>query len=83
MTASRRSRELKDIDRQEVLHALSLARASLIEARRSMRPRSGLSRSAEAVISEIDDFAYVLTGTRDHFHLKAHGTPARKERNSD
>ncbi|MES0882194.1 hypothetical protein [Roseibium sp. SCP14] len=83
MGASRRSRELKDIERQEVLLALSVARAALIEARRNMRPRSGLSRSAEAVISEIDDFVYVLTGTTDHFHLKAHGTPARIGRKSD
>ncbi|MES0808756.1 hypothetical protein ABLO27_04680 [Roseibium sp. SCPC15] len=83
MAGSRRTRELKDIDRQEVLQALAQARSSLIEARRCMRPRSGLSRSAEAVISEIDDFAYVLTGTRDHFHLKAHGTPARSDRKSD
>ncbi|MCV0426464.1 MAG: hypothetical protein K5905_13405 [Roseibium sp.] len=78
MSRGHRSRDLKDINRTDVLAALSQARTSLIEAKRHMRPRSGLSRSAEAVIAEIDDFAFVLTGSREHFHLKAHGTPARR-----
>ena len=78
MPRGHRSRDLKNINRDDILDALSRARASLIEAKRHMRPRSGLSRSAEAVIEEIDDFAFVLTGSREHFHLKAHGTPSRR-----
>jgi len=66
-----------DFDRDAVLAALRAARGALIEAKRCVRPKSGLSRSADAVISEIDEFAFVLTGTQDYFHLKAHGTPAR------
>lgn len=84
MTTGRRSQQPKDLDREEVLSALGHARRSLVEAQRCLRPRSGLSRSASAVISEIDEFAFVLTGAQDYFHLKAHGSPARQDtRRSD
>ncbi len=75
MPNPRRSRTPLDFDRQKLLQALGAARVSLIEAHRVMKPKSGLARSADAVISEIDEFALVLTGSRDFFHLKAHGTP--------
>ncbi|PVB63647.1 hypothetical protein [Labrenzia sp. 011] len=78
MTASRSSRSLNDLDREELLGALGGARLSLVSAKRAMRPKSGLSRSVDALISEIDEFALLLTGAEDYFHLKAHGTPARK-----
>ncbi|WP_298815135.1 hypothetical protein [uncultured Roseibium sp.] len=78
MTTGRRSQsKANEIDREALLSALSVARASLIEAQRCMRPRSGLARSAKAVISEIDEFAFVLTGTENYFYTKAHGTPPR------
>jgi len=66
----------QDFDREALLDQLGRARQALLEAQRSMRPRSGLSRSATAVISEIDEFALVLTGAPDFFHVRAHGTPA-------
>ncbi|WP_305985500.1 hypothetical protein [Roseibium sp. MMSF_3544] len=78
MAAERRSRGPKEFDRETVLNALSHARKSLVEAKRAMRPKSGLARTAEAVILEIDEFAYVLTGDRTHFHASPHGSPARK-----
>ena len=83
MAAQRRTRGPREIDRDGVLNSLGLARKSLIEAQRAMRPKSGLSRSAEAVISEIDEFAFVLTGDRQHFHASAHGSPAVKARKPD
>lgn len=82
MAAERRTRGPKEFDRNNVLDALSHARKSLIEAQRAMRPKSGLSRSAEAVIAEIDEFAFVLTGEHAHFHASAHGTPHRKPENT-
>ena len=80
MSAVRRSQSLNDADKEGVLSVLGEARRSLIAARQQMRPKSGLSRSADALICEIDEFAHVLTGAEDYFHLKAHGTPARRER---
>lgn len=77
MPAGPRGRGAAEFDREEVLSALSLARKSLVAVTQSMRPRSGLARSADAVISEIDEFALVLTGSREFFHLKGHGTPPR------
>ncbi|WP_208988574.1 hypothetical protein [Labrenzia sp. VG12] len=75
----------KSIDRsprafcsQEVLGKLGEARAALVEAQKSLRPRSGLSRSANAVIAEIDEFAFVVTGSLTYFHTTAHGTPPRR-----
>ena len=67
----------KDFDREALLDQLGRTRQALLAAQRSMRPRSGLSRSATAIISEIDEFALVLTGAPDFFHARAHGTPAR------
>lgn len=75
MTATRRSRTPLGFDQPKLLDALGTARLALVEAHQAMKPKSGLARSADAVISEIDEFALVLTGARDHFHLKAHGTP--------
>ena len=79
MQMGRRTRKPLDFNREAVLAALGEARAALVEARRGMRPKSGLARAADAVIAEIDEFALVMTGSRDHFHLKAHGTPPEGE----
>ncbi len=75
MAAERRSRGPKEFDKDVLLGALAQARKALVDAQRAMRPKSGLSRSADAVISEIDEFAFVLTGERSHFHASAHGSP--------
>jgi hypothetical protein len=67
----------REFDNQQLLDRLALARHALVDAQRGLRPRSGLARSAAAVISEIDEFAFVLTGSSDYFHARAHGTPPR------
>ncbi|GAA0770231.1 hypothetical protein E1180_20245 [Roseibium denhamense] len=74
MNNGRRTRPPLDFDRGELLAALGAARETLISAQRGMRPKTGLFRAADAVIEEIDEFALVLTGARDHFHVKAHGS---------
>ncbi|MBO6891511.1 MAG: hypothetical protein JJ866_06180 [Roseibium sp.] len=78
MESGPRSSRSTDFDQEEVLAALGRARRCLVEVQSSLRPRSGLSRSAGAVIAEIDEFAFVLTGQLNYFHLKAHGSPARR-----
>lgn len=75
MAAERRSKGPREFDRDLVLEALARARKAMVDAQRAMRPKSGLSRSADAVIAEIDEFAFVLTGERSHFHARAHGSP--------
>lgn len=82
MSHPRRTRSPLDFDRDKLLQSLGSARSALIEAHRSMKPKSGLARSADAVVSEIDEFALVLTGSRDFFHLKAHGTPPSRDKQS-
>lgn len=75
MSTERRSPVPKSFDRVRLLTVLAEARRELVAAQRAMRPKSGLSRSADAVISEIDEFAFVVTGDRETFHANAHGTP--------
>lgn len=78
MPKSSRESPLQDVEREALLAQLALARQALIKAQRGMRPRSGLSRSAAAVIEEIDEFAFVLTGSSEFFHTGPHGTPPRQ-----
>lgn len=80
MAAERRSKAPREFDKDQLLGGLAQARKALVDAQRAMRPKSGLSRSADAVISEIDEFAFVLTGERNHFHARAHGSPPRSEK---
>jgi len=68
----------RDVCCEHVLAKLGEARAALIAAQQTLRPRSGLARSASAVIAEIDEFAFVVTGSLTYFHSQAHGTPPRQ-----
>jgi hypothetical protein len=77
MTAPRRTRTPLDFNRAELLAELGAARKAMITARRVMRPKSGLARAADAVVAEIDEFALVLTGSRDYFHASAHAALMR------
>lgn len=83
MAAERRSKGPREFDRDGLLEALSQARKTVIAAQRAMRPKSGLARSAEAVIAEIDELAFLLTGERAHFHARAHGSPAGAKNRRD
>ncbi|EFO33818.1 putative myosin [Roseibium sp. TrichSKD4] len=74
MTAPRRTRTPLDFDQEQVMAKLREARAILVEARRTMRPKSGLARATDAVIGEIDEFALVMTGDRTFFHARSHAS---------
>ena len=80
MTAPRRTRSPLDFDQKQVLEKLHMAREILVEARRSMRPKSGLARATDAVIGEIDEFALVMRGDRNFFHAKSHAGLAGPKR---
>lgn len=76
MRAGHRPKTPLDFDRKAVLDQLAAARRMLICARALMRPKSGLARAADAVVAEIDEFALVLTGSRDYFHAVPHAADA-------
>jgi hypothetical protein len=76
MTPCRTRRPL-DFDSDALLAALKACRGQVVEARRSMRPNSGLTRCADALIGEIDELALVLTGRRDFFHAPGHAAQMR------
>jgi len=79
MTDRRRKTGTVDFDKETLLERLALARHALIDAQRGLRPKSGLARSAAAVVEEIDEFALVLTGSCDYFHARPHSTPPRHQ----
>ncbi|WP_349360262.1 hypothetical protein [Stappia sp.] len=64
------------LDHAALLRTLADLRRALVEARRGMRPRSGLARCMDAVIEDIDELALVLTGDRAHFHARGHSARA-------
>ncbi|MTI17307.1 hypothetical protein E1162_08630 [Rhodobacteraceae bacterium RKSG542] len=63
----RRTRAEKDFDQKALLEHLGLVRRHLVKARATRNPRSGLARSLDGVIAEIDELALVMTGERDYF----------------
>jgi len=69
----RKSRSDRLVDRPRLLAALGQCRAALIEASLKMKIGGPLYYSASSVIAAIDGPALLLTGERDHFHLKGHG----------
>ena len=75
--APRRTSRPKDFDHNVLLQALGACRTQVVEAQRGMRLKSGVSRCADAIISEIDEFALVLTGARDYFHARGHAAQMR------
>jgi len=83
VTDKRRKPQTADFDRETLLERLSVARHALVDAQRGLRPKSGLARSASAVIAEIDEFAFVLTGAENYFHSRPHGTPPRRSQGLD
>lgn len=72
-------RPLPRIDTPAILTRLGAARAAMIELGEGCRPRSVMRASADQVIRNIDEIAFMLTGERNHFHSKGHG-PSRYQR---
>ncbi len=60
-----------------LLDALGACRTVLVRAQRTMRRKSGLYRSTDAVVAEIDELALVLTGDRTYFYASGHAEQMR------
>jgi len=61
----------------ELLDALGACRLALISAQSGMRKKSGLHRGADALVSEIDEMALILTGDRTYFYATGHAEQMR------
>ncbi len=61
----------------DLLKTLGACRAALISAQRGMRAKSGLYRGADAIVSEIDEMALILTGDRTYFYATGHAEQMR------
>jgi len=64
----------------ELLDTLGACRSALIAAQRGMRTKSGLYRGADAIVSEIDEMALILTGDRTYFYATGHAEQMRHGR---
>ncbi|RAI00537.1 hypothetical protein DLJ53_14840 [Acuticoccus sediminis] len=67
-------RSLPYVDRQSVVARLGQCRQAMIELRAGSPPRSLARASADQMISNIDELVWILTGERDLFVTKGHGT---------
>lgn len=67
-------RSLPHIDRDSVVARLGICRQAMIELRAGSPPRSLARANADQMISNIDELAWILTGERDLFVLKGHGS---------
>jgi hypothetical protein len=61
------------IDRLRLLDALGGCRQTITREMARMEINGPLYYSASTVLAAIDGMALLLTGNRDHFHLKGHG----------
>lgn len=66
-------RSLPHVDTQSVVARLGVCRQAMVELRAGSPPRSLARASADQMISNIDELAWILTGERDLFALKGHG----------
>ena len=67
-------RSLPHVDRDAVVARLGHCRQAMIELRAGSPPRSLARASADQMISNIDELVWILTGDRERFVLKGHGT---------
>ncbi|MEM8551620.1 MAG: hypothetical protein AAGF45_04515 [Pseudomonadota bacterium] len=66
-------RSLPPIDMPRVLDRLGICRQAMIELYRGSPPRSMTRATADQMMRNIDELAWILTGDKEHFHLKGHG----------
>ncbi|MEM7696619.1 MAG: hypothetical protein AAF318_19405 [Pseudomonadota bacterium] len=66
-------RRLPPIDTEAILARLGPCRIAMVELAMGSPNRSLQRSCAAAMIANIDEIAWLLTGERDHFHTKGHG----------
>ena len=63
------------IEDGELLDLLGKARSGVIKFSGMHNARSGYHMMSKAVIQTIDELAFLLTGDKAHFSVKAHSSP--------
>lgn len=62
-------------EQERLLAALREARRALVRAGESMPRRSVTRAGTDLIVTNIDDLAQLLTGSREHFWEVPHSTP--------
>ena len=70
----RSSRSDRFVDRARLLASMGACRETITREMARMQVGGPLYYSASTVLAAIDGFALLLTGERDYFHLKGHGS---------
>lgn len=66
-------RPLPRVDTKAVVSRLGHCRAAMVELSAGSPPRSLHRASADQMIKNIDELAWMLTGDRDYFVMAGHG----------
>ena len=66
-------RPLPPVDMRSVVERLGHCRDAMLELSAGSLPRSMSRATADQMIRNIDELAWILTGERDHFAIKGHG----------
>ncbi|MEO1102911.1 MAG: hypothetical protein AAFW98_04140 [Pseudomonadota bacterium] len=66
-------RPLPKIDMPSVVARLGVCRDAMVELSAGSQPRSMSRATADQMIRNIDELAWILTGDREHFLTKGHG----------
>lgn len=69
--ARRRQRYFGDVEKQALLQAIGECRAACIKAQTAAPINEPIYRATDVLMDAIDSLAEVLTGDREHFHLKS------------
>jgi hypothetical protein len=70
-----RKRAFDAAEQERLLSALRDARRALVRAAESMPRRSVTRAGTDLIVTNIDDLAQLLTGSREHFWEPPHATP--------
>jgi len=73
-----RKRSFDATEQERLLSALRDARKPLVQAAESMPRRSVTRAGTDLIVTNIDDLAQLLTGSREHFCEREHSTPGEQ-----
>jgi hypothetical protein len=71
----RRKRIFHDLHKQALLTAIGECRRACIKAQSAAPINGDVYEGVSALMERIDDLAAILTGSREHFHVKPHSAP--------
>lgn len=70
-----RRRTFGEAEQAALLGTLAEARRALVRAAEGLPRRSVARAGADQVVANIDELAFLLTGSREHFWEPQHATP--------